>query len=346
MAPPNGHAMPAFEPATGNVPPLPWDPTAAPPPCLAADRRRPGPVDRRPALHPAVPDQPRDDRRWRARCQARPCRNRPARTAPQRYSRRRTSGSIGGNHGLKFTAASARVEVLNEASLKRSAAGIGRRVPADPARLHAARQDHRWRPPRRRAAAHRWRAGHRQDHDGAPDGPQHRAWAARPACSTSASSMTRSTCSTASSPWSRRSPAPCRRRKTRRVKLQDVRKEILGTWLAQGGDGSRRPARRTRGCGRRSSASPATARTCSCCAARRRTNTVENLRALVEALQGAVRRPAAGRLRRLHAEGAGHPGAADTETEKVTTVVNGLKDVALAMSVRDDLASSPPTRKA
>ena len=52
------------------------------------------------------------------------------------------------------------------------------------------------------------------------------------------------------------------------VKLQDVRKEILGTWLAQGGE-LRRPDRPTPACGRPSSASTATARTCSCCAARR-----------------------------------------------------------------------------
>ena len=37
-----------------------------------------------------------------------------------------------------------------------------------------ARQDDRRRPARRRAAADRWRPGHRQDDDGPPDGPQRR----------------------------------------------------------------------------------------------------------------------------------------------------------------------------
>ena len=50
------------------------------------------------------------------------------------------------------------------------------------------------------------------------------------------------------------------------------------------------------------------------------------------ALQGAVGRPAPGGLRRLHAEGAGHP-EPTTETEKVTIVVNGLKDLALQNDV-------------
>ena len=50
----------------------------------------------------------------------------------------------------------------------------GRRVPARAARVHPARQDDRHRPPSRRAPADRRRAGHRQDDDGPPDGPQRR----------------------------------------------------------------------------------------------------------------------------------------------------------------------------
>ena len=50
----------------------------------------------------------------------------------------------------------------------------GRRVPARPTRVHPARQDHRRGSSRRRAPAHRWRPGHRQDDDGPPDGAQHR----------------------------------------------------------------------------------------------------------------------------------------------------------------------------
>ena len=42
----------------------------------------------------------------------------------------------------------------------------------------------------------------------------------------------------------------------------------------------------------------------------------------------------------------GLPGAADTEAEKVTTVVAGIKDLALSLGVADGRASSPPTRKA
>ena len=49
-----------------------------------------------------------------------------------------------------------------------------RRLPAGPPRIHAARQDDRRRDPAWRAAAHRRGAGHRQDHDGAPDGAQRR----------------------------------------------------------------------------------------------------------------------------------------------------------------------------
>ena len=50
--------------------------------------------------------------------------------------------------------------------------------------------------------------------------------------------------------------------KTGAIKIQDVRKEILGTWMAEGG-GARPAGATTRGCARRSTGSPATARTCS-----------------------------------------------------------------------------------
>ena len=59
------------------------------------------------------------------------------------------------------------------------------------------------------------------------------------------------------------------------------------------------------------------------------TNTVENLNQLDPALQGALGRPPPGRVHRLHAEGARCIPDPPTETEKVTYVVNGLKDVAL-----------------
>jgi len=60
-------------------------------------------------------------------------------------------------------------------------------------------------------------------------------------------------------------PSP---QETGAIKIQDVRKEILGSWVAEGQTGP--TSRATRACGRRSTGSPATARTCSCCAARRR----------------------------------------------------------------------------
>ena len=56
--------------------------------------------------------------------------------------------------------------------------------------------------------------------------------------------------------------------KTGAIKIQDVRKEILGSWVAEG-QGGRRSWPTTRASGRRSTGSPATARTCSSCAARR-----------------------------------------------------------------------------
>ncbi len=49
--------------------------------------------------------------------------------------------------------------------------------------------------------------------------------------------------------------------KTGAIKIQDVRKEILGTWMAEGGGVASSPP--TRACARRSTGSPATARTCS-----------------------------------------------------------------------------------
>ena len=56
--------------------------------------------------------------------------------------------------------------------------------------------------------------------------------------------------------------------KTGAIKIQDVRKEILGTWMAEGG-GARRSSPQPAPAAVASTASRATARTCSCCAARR-----------------------------------------------------------------------------
>ena len=97
------------------------------------------------------------------------------------------------------------------------------------------------------------------------------------------------------------------------VKLQDVRKEILSTWLAQGegfADLMANPRLR-----------PALERVnrygpnLFLLRGSQTKNTVENLHAAGAALQGAVGRPAPGGLHRLHAEGAGHPRSADRGRE-------------------------------
>ena len=140
-----------------------------------------------------------------------------------------------------------------------------RRVPAGPARLHAPRQDHRHGPAGRRAAAHRRRPGHRQDHDGAPDGAQRRL--GRPG--QRAVHLLRARGAVPAQPAHRdgvgaRAPAPQDRRDQDPGRPQGDPRQL---------DGRRhrgpRSSPTTRACARRSTGSPATARTCSSCAARR-----------------------------------------------------------------------------
>ena len=135
--------------------------------------------------------------------------------------------------------------------------GLG--VPARPARVHPARQDHRWRSASRRAAAHRWGPGHRQDHDGPPDGAQHRVRRAgqRPL------HLLRARRAVPAQPADRdgvgaRAPAAQDRRDQDRRRPQGDPRDVDGR--------RRRPAPSwptTRAFVRRSTGSPATGRTCS-----------------------------------------------------------------------------------
>ena len=65
------------------------------------------------------------------------------------------------------------LDVLVDLNEKVTTGNVGEYQPV-PLGFTPARQDDRHRPARRRAAAHRWRPGHRQDDDGPPDGPKHR----------------------------------------------------------------------------------------------------------------------------------------------------------------------------
>ena len=134
-----------------------------------------------------------------------------------------------------------------------------------PLGLHAARQDDRRRPAARRAAAHRRRPGHRQDHDGPPDGPQRRLGrpGQRPV------HLLRARGAVPAQPADRdgvgpRPPAPQDRRDQDPGRPQGDPRHLDGRRL-----GRPRSWPTTRASGRRSTGSPATARTCSSCAARR-----------------------------------------------------------------------------
>jgi replicative DNA helicase len=114
------------------------------------------------------------------------------------------------------------------------------------------------------------------------------------------------------------------------VKLQDVRREILGTWLAQGGDGSDLSANPR--------LKPALDRigrygqNLYLLRGSQTTSTIENMRALVtryKELSGDRRLVVfVDYMQKVPVFP--EPG---TETEKVTVIVNGLKDVALSLGV-------------
>ena len=119
--------------------------------------------------------------------------------------------------------------------------------------------------------------------------------------------------------------------KTGAIKIQDVRKEILGTWMAEGG-GVAQLASNPR-------LRPSLDRIARygqnlfLLRGSQTASTVDNIRKLVQQHRELSRRPAPGRLRRLPAEGARRSPSPTTETEKVTYVVNGLKDIALSEEV-------------
>ena len=165
--------------------------------------------------------------------------------------------------------------------------------------------------------------------------------------STSASSMTRSTCCHAWSPWSRRSRALCRRTPIA-VKIQDVRKEVLGTWLAQGGgpgDAGSPTSAPTRGCVRALERIGRYGQSLFLLRGSHSATTTPNLRLLVEAYRRDAPTSPVGRVRGLPAACARSCPSRRYEAEKVTNVVAGLKDIALSLGVAV-LPSLPPTRRA
>ena len=122
--------------------------------------------------------------------------------------------------------------------------------------------------------------------------------------------------------------------KTGAIKIQDVRQEILGSWVAEGQGGPvlasnprLRPSLDRIGRYGQNLFLMRGTQTAS---------TIDNIRAAGPAAPGAVRRSPAARGRGLPAEGAAVSRSRSSETEKVTFVVNGLKDIALAEQVADD----------
>ena len=119
--------------------------------------------------------------------------------------------------------------------------------------------------------------------------------------------------------------------KTGAIKIQDVRKEILGH---VDGRGRRRPPSwpPTRGSARRSTGSPATARTCSCSAARRPRG--RSTACASSSASTATCRATGGSLVVVdYLQKVPVIPEPPNESEKVTYVVNGLKDIALTEDV-------------
>ena len=188
--------------------------------------------------------------------------------------------------------------------------GQGRPVPARAVRLHAARPTIGGGIRSRRAAPHRRRPGHRQDHDGAADGAQHRP--GRPG--ERALRLLRARRGVPAQPPDRHgvgARAPCRRQ-AGAVKLQDVREEVLGTWLARAAANADllEPA-----------AAPALDRigrygqNLYLLRGSQTTSTIENLRALVQRVPQSSRATGPGRVHRLPPEGADDPRAGDRDGE-------------------------------
>ena len=216
----------------------------------------------------------------------------------------------------------------------------GRRVPAGPARLHAAGQDHRHRPARRRAAPHRRGAGHRQDDDGPPDGAQRRV--RRPG--QRAVHLLRARRAVPAQPPDRdgvgaRAPAPQDRRDQDPGRPQGDPRDVDGRGRGE------RPAGQQ-------PAPPAVARP----DRPLRPEPVPDAR-LADGQHGrqhpqarpgapaAVGRPAAGRLRRLPAEGARRSPSRRTRPRRSPTSSTGSRTSRCPRTCRWS-ASWPPTRRA
>ena len=153
--------------------------------------------------------------------------------------------------------------------------------------------------------------------------------AARRTCSTSASSTTSSTCSTGSSRWSRRCPPAA----------QDRRHQDRGRPQGDPRDLDGRGRRRAPRLATNPRLRPALDRIARygqnlfLLRGSQTASTVDNIRKLVQQHRQPVGRPPPRRLHRLHAEGARRSRSRQNETEKVTYVVNGLKDIALTEDV-------------
>ena len=130
--------------------------------------------------------------------------------------------------------------------------------------------------------------------------------------------------------------------KTGAIKIQDVRKEILGTWMAEG-DGGAQLANNPR-------LRPSLDRIARygqnlfLMRGSQTASTIDNIRKLVQ-----QHRELSGDRRLVvvvdYLQKVPQIPEPENETEKVTYIVNGLKDIALSEDV-PMIASSPPTRKA
>ena len=181
--------------------------------------------------------RPRDTRRGSSRASA----NAPTR---RRHRRRDAAWRARDRRRERWSPRSA-LDVLVDLPT-RSSSRRGRRVPAVPLGLTPLDKTHRRRPPRRRAAADRRRAGHRQDDDGAADGAQHRARRPGERALHLLRARRGSTCSTASSRWSRPSPHLPAPRPTGASRSRTSAARSSARWIAQGGDDAPTCARNPR----------------------------------------------------------------------------------------------------
>ena len=118
------------------------------------------------------------------------------------------------------------------------------------------------------------------------------------------------------------------------VKIQDVRREVLGTWLAQGGRGpTRRPARQPAPAAGARAHRAATARASSCCAASHASTPPRPTCARWSRTTVARRRTGRWSSSSTTCSACRSYPDPPTEAEKVTNVVAALKDMALGLGV-------------